>query len=161
MIFFLFCPLRLFSTYRKNQLASSLWVFSPNHNARKFILMRCKHALVENLQVGFAINEKEPLQTSKFCMTSIFMRNLLCHVYVCMDKNFWKQVLLTDAQYTAGKRSIGINLMWQVFFVDRTDWRFTLPIFSMTGLLVEKLPFEQLVYLSWKKWAKWRVQTNK
>ena len=39
-----------------------------------------------------------------------------------------------------GRRTIGLNLLWQVFFVDRTDGQvFTLPIFSMTSALVEKL----------------------
>ena len=39
------CVLRLFSSYRNNQLASSLRLFSSNQNARNFISTRCKHSL--------------------------------------------------------------------------------------------------------------------
>ena len=46
-----------------------------------------------------------------------------------------------SVQYTAGKRTIGVNLLSQVFFVDRTDGQvFTLPIFSLTSaLVIEKI----------------------
>ena len=30
-------------------------------------------------------------------------------------------ILTQSEQYTAGRRAIGLNLLWQVFFVDRTD----------------------------------------
>ena len=82
------------------------------------------------------------------------MTSLLRQVYVCLHNNFFMtsfsltslnvvlaaMMLTQSVQYTAGQRTIGVNLLWQVFFVDGTDGQvFTLPIFSMTSALVEKL----------------------
>ena len=51
---------------------------------------------------------------------------------VFYEKFFW--------QYTAAQRTIGLNLLRKVFFVDRTDGQdFALPIFSTTSALVQKL----------------------
>ena len=46
----------------------------------------------------------------------------------------------TNVQYTNGQRTIGLNLLWKVFFANRTDGQvFTLPTFFITSAPVEKL----------------------
>ena len=47
-----------------------------------------------------------------------------------------------NVQYTDGQRTIRLNLLRKVFFANLTEGHvFTLPIFSMTSALVEKLVF--------------------
>ena len=50
---------RLFSTHRKTQLARLLQVLSSNHNARQFILIRCKYSQ-RACELVFAMSGKEP-----------------------------------------------------------------------------------------------------
>ena len=53
-------PFFAYSKNLKNQLASSLSVFSSNHNAGKFILLTCSTC---RQHVGFAITGKECINT--------------------------------------------------------------------------------------------------
>ena len=56
--------LRLFSTYRKNQLASSRPLIQSNHNAKHSILIRCKYSRCE-LANGFCEEWKRGFSSNR------------------------------------------------------------------------------------------------
>ena len=103
--------------------------------------------------------------SEQFSKTSFFMTTLLCQVYVCMHNIFFTirfsltKLNVVVCRYDAYTKCIihhnvllgslayihynvlyyWAHLLWQIFFVDRTDGQvFILPTFSMTSALVEK-----------------------